>query len=227
MAKNKNLIYIGIGAVVGASVLFVVLRAVLVKYRVIRVAKREWQGWGEPLIDINGKKVRGASRLEKKGGFAQRVAKYWREGTGINNRDGTDGVAWSSAFISYIMKKGGAKDKFVYDEAHSKYIRDSIKNRKQGKFNAPFVGYKISEVAPKVGDLVCYHRHSGGIEGYYDRTSGYKSHCDLVVKKDKNQLEVIGGNVGDAVTKRIVRINSEGKVTDKNKKWFAVIKTNI
>jgi len=48
-----------------------------------------------------------------------------------------------------------------------------------------------------------------------------------VVKKDKNQLEVIGGNVNDAVTKRIVRINSKGLVADRNRKWFAVIKTNI
>jgi len=226
LAKNKNLIYIGVGALIGATALFFVLRAVLVKYRVIRIAKREWEGWGKPLYNIKGEKVRGKSSLEEKGGFAQRVAKYWKEGTG-KDRDGTDGVAWSSAFISYIMKKGGAGDKFVYNQAHSKYIRDSIANRKQGKFNAPFVGYRINEVAPKVGDLVCYHRQSGGIQGYYDRTSDYKSHCDLVVKKDKTQLEVIGGNVGDAVSKRIVSIDNNGIVNDRNKKWFAVIKTNI
>lgn len=225
MAKNKNLLYLGVGAVVGATALFFILRAVLVKYRVIRVAKNEWEGWGEPLIDKQGKKVRGASNLEQKGGFSQRVGKYWREGTGIN-RDGTDGVAWSSAFISYIMKKGGAKDKFVYNQAHSKYIRDSISNRKNGNFTAPFVGYRINEVAPKVGDLVCYHRENSNSD-FYDRKTDYKSHCDLVVKKDKNQLEVIGGNVSDAVTKRIVSIDSKGKVADNNKKWFAVIKTNI
>tara|TARA_Y100000114_G_C11763038_1_gene331036 strand:+ start:1870 stop:2550 length:681 start_codon:yes stop_codon:yes gene_type:complete len=226
LAKNKNLIYIGVGALIGATALFFVLRAVLVKYRVIRVAKREWEGWGKPLIGIDGKQIRGKTDLEEGRGFVERVAKYWREGTGLKY-DGSDtDKAWSSAFISYIMKKGGAGDKFVYNQAHSKYIRDSIANRKQGKFNAPFVGYRINEVAPKVGDLVCYHREDSNSD-FYDRTGDYKSHCDLVVKKDKNQLEVIGGNVNDAVTKRIVRINSKGLVADRNRKWFAVIKTNI
>ena len=225
MAKNNNLIYIGVGAVVGATALFFILRAVLVKYRVIRVAKYEWEGWGKPLYNKKGEKVRGASDLEGEKGFAQRVAKYWKEGTG-KDRDGTDDVAWSSAFISYIMKKGGAKDKFVYNQAHSKYIRDSIANRKSGKYNSPFVGYRLQEYAPKVGDLVCYHREESNAD-FYDRTSDYKSHCDLVVKKEKDQLEVIGGNVGNAVSKRIVSIDRNGKLNDRNKKWFAVIKTNI
>ena len=223
MAKNNYLVYFGVGAVVGITALIIILREVLVKYRVVATAKREWQGWGKPLININGKLVsRGG--FEENDGFAQRVGKYWREGTD-KDRDGTDGVAWSSAFISYIMKKSGAGDKFVYNQAHSKYIRDSIKNRKQGKLNAPFVGYKINEVAPKVGDLVCYSRQKGS--NFYDKTSDYKSHCDLVVKKNKGNLEVIGGNVANAVTKRIVRINDKGIVTDGNRDWFAVIKTNI
>ena len=124
------------------------------------------------------------------------------------------------------MKKGGAGNKFVYNQAHSKYIRDSIANRKRGKFNAPFVGYRLNEYAPRVGDLVCYHREDSNSD-FYDRTSDYKSHCDLVVKKEKDQLEVIGGNVGNAVSKRIVSIDRNGKLNDRNKKWFAVIKTNI
>lgn len=226
MTKKNKIIYFGLGAVIGITALIIILREVLVKYRVVATAKKEWEGWGKPLIDRNGKLVRGAYDLEEEGGFVERVAKYWREGTGLKY-DGSDtDKAWSSAFISYIMKKSGAGDKFVYNARHSKYIRDSIANRKQGKFNAPFVGYRINEVAPKVGDLVCYHREDSNAD-FYNRTSDFKSHCDLVVKKNKDTLEVIGGNVADAVTKRIVNINKKGIVTDKNRKWFAVIKTNI
>jgi len=112
----------------------------------------------------------------------------------------------------------------VYSPLHSKYITDSIANRKQGKTNEAFVGYKVNEIAPKVGDLVCYSRQ-GGID--YDTTGSYKSHCDLVVKKRKNEIEVIGGNVNNAVTKKILSTDNRGVLTDKKYDWFAVIKTNI
>jgi len=187
MSKNKTLLYFGIGVVLGGSVLYFVLQEILVKFKVVSNAKREWQGWGMPLIDINGKLVNKGG-VEGSQGFKQRVSKYWKEGTGIQNRDGSDGVAWSSAFISYIMKKAGAGDKFVYNQRHSQYIRDSIANRKQNKLKEAFVGYRINEVAPKVGDLVCYHRENSNAD-FYNRTTDYKSHCDLVVKKHKIKLK--------------------------------------
>ena len=93
-----------------------------------------------------------------------------------------------------------------------------------GDYALPMYEFDGSEIAPKIGDLVCYSRQSG-VD--YDTKGSYKSHCDLVVKKSKNQLELIGGNVSQAVTKRIVSVDSKGMITDKNKDWFAVIKTNI
>jgi hypothetical protein len=221
--NKKTLLYLGLGSLIGATALAVIIRKVLVKYRVVKIAKDEWEGWNKPLIGIDGKvKNKGGSEANR--GYAERVGEYWRIGTGqpYDGRD-TD-VAWSSAFISYIMKKAGAGNKFVYNASHSKYITDSIANRKNGKYNEAFVGYKINEIAPKIGDLVCYSRQSG-VD--YDTKGSYKSHCDLVVKKSKNQLELIGGNVSQAVTKRIVSVDSKGMITDKNKDWFAVIKTNI
>lgn len=221
--KNKSLIFYVIGIAIGGIAIALILKKVLVKYRVVRVAINEWKGWGEPTIQKDGKQTRkGGFEADK--GFSQRVSEYWKIGTGSQLTGQDRDVPWSSAFISYIMKKAGAGDKFVYNASHSKYITDSISNRKKGKLNEAFVGYKINEVSPEVGDLVCYSRQSGV---GYDTTGNYKSHCDLVVKKSKNQIEVIGGNVNDSVTKKIVSTDSKGIVTDKKYNWFTVIKTNI
>lgn len=220
--KKSVWVYYGIGLAVGGTALALLVRKLLVKYRVISVANYEWQGWGEPTIQKNGTQTKKGG-FEANRGYAERVGEYWRIGTG-EKFDGTDKNAWSSAFISYIMKKAGAGNKFVYNSLHSKYITDSIANRKQGKTNEAFVGYKVNEIAPKVGDLVCYSRQ-GGID--YDTTGDYFSHCDLVVKKRKNEIEVIGGNVNNAVTKKILSTDNRGVLTDKKYNWFAVIKTNI
>jgi len=220
---KKAWIFYGLGIAIGGTAIALILRKVLVKYRVVSVAKYEWQGWGEPVIQKNGKQTRKGG-FEADGGYSERVGKYWREGTG-KKYDGNDRkVPWSSAFISWIMKKAGAGKDFVYSSAHTNYIRDSISNRKKGKTNEAFVGYRLNEVAPKVGDLVCYSREDGV---NYDTTRSYYSHCDLVVKKKKNEIEVIGGNVNDSVTKKILSTNDDGLLTDKKYKWFTVIKTNI
>ena len=223
MAKNNNIIYFGVGAVIGVTALFFLLRKLLVKYRVVSVAKKEWQGWGSPTIQKDGKQTRKGG-FEADRGFSERVGEYWKVGTGQNLTGKDTDVAWSSAFISYIMKKGGAGKKFVYNPSHSKYITDSISNRKRGLVQKPFVGYKLNEYAPKVGDLVCYSRQSGV---NYDSKYPYKSHCDLVVATRPNEIEVIGGNVNNSVTKKIISTNNKGFITDKKYDWFTVIKTNI
>lgn len=220
---KKNLIYFGIGSIVGLTLLTLLVRKLLVKYRVVSIAKKEWEGWGMPTIQKDGTQTRKGG-FEADSGFSERVNKYWREGTGQNYTGADRDVAWSSAFISYLMKKAGAGNKFVYSPSHSKYITDSIANRKQGRLKEAFVGYKVNEVAPEVGDLVCYSRQSGVT---YDTTGSYKSHCDLVVAKRPNEIEVIGGNVNQSVAKKILAIDSKGMLKDNKYDWFSVIKTNI
>ena len=223
MTKNKNIIYFTIGAVLGGTALIILMRKLLVKYRVVSLAKSEWQGWGKPTVNISGKQtIDGGFESDK--GFSERVGKYWKEGTNQNLVGSDREVPWSATFISWLFKKAGAGNKFVYNASHSKYITDSIANRKNGNTKAPFVGYKINEVAPEIGDMVCYARQSGV---NYDTTGSYKSHCDVVVSTKGNQIEVIGGNVNQAVTKKILKTDSKGLLIDTNNKWFTVIKNNI
>lgn len=211
MPNRQQILLYGGGAVLAVSAFFVYRRFFTVKGKAVTLAKKEYKKWK------GGK--------EYQPGYAEQVGKYWKEGVGYNY-DGYDrDVAWSAAFISWIMKNAGAKDKFKYSSSHSTYIRDSIANRKLNLFKKPFVGFKIDEYAPKVGDLVCYSREDN--PDLYDVNTPYKSHCDLVVKKGDNYIEVIGGNVSQAVTAKKVTTDNNGYVIDKNKNWFAVLKNNM
>ena len=88
---------------------------------------------------------------------------------------------------------------------------------------ANYVAYRHFEKQAEVGDLVCYSRMAK--TDLYDETSSYKSHCDIVVKKNSNNVEVVGGNVSNGVTKKIVS-TTDGKILDQSKRWFAIIKNN-
>lgn len=185
------------------------------KKSIIDIANNEWGEWNP-----DGKKIKeGDSRTMEK------LRSYWREGGNVDWSDQRMiDEAWSSAFISWVMNKGGAGNEFPRTTSHSKYIRESVKNRKENNSN-PFKAYKVSEPEAKVelGDLVCYARQSGVT---YDTTSSYKSHCDIITEVRENEATSIGGNVSNSVTKTIVPITKDGFI-DKNrdkKSYFVVIK---
>ncbi|MEA5511845.1 DUF2272 domain-containing protein [Crocosphaera sp. UHCC 0190] len=140
---------------------------------------------------------------------------------------------WSAAFISYIMQKSGAGNQFKYSGRHATYIVDSVKNRDTQ--NYPFRGYPIDQKEPEIGDLICAPRGSSK-DLVYDKIlqeGDFTSHCDIVVAKNDNKnIEVIGGNVGDTVSKTIVLLNSKGYIqkTDSHsdfRPWFVVIKNTL
>ena len=226
---NKN-VKIALGVLTGAVVMTAFYlyakrwRLNAFKSRVVSNSIREWELWGKPLYD-HGKRVEHGA-VECSSIYKDRVGEYWKKGAN-RNLDGCDqGTPWSSAFISFIIKKSGAGKNFVYSSGHSNYIRDSIKRRKAGQTKGAFIGYRLDEKPVELSDLVCYSRQSGIT---YDTTYNYKSHCDVVVKvnKRKREVEVIGGNVSDGVTKKIIKIDKDGYLTDTNNKWFAILKNKF
>ena len=213
----------------GIAGLFIVLALIkkLTPYKknLVKNANEEWARFGYQTIK-DGKVVKRGAREDEEG-FWQRVGDYWRQALGSRYTGKDRDVAWSSAFISWVMLKSGGLFgiPFTKSASHSKYIRDYVKNRKEGKLNAPFVAYRINEKPAEIGDLVCYSRENN--PDLYDKTGAYKSHCDIVVATNpqKNEIEVIGGNVAQSVSKRIVK-TTNGVVNDNNNKWFAIIKNN-
>tara|TARA_R110002153_G_scaffold54854_2_gene152525 strand:+ start:2924 stop:3592 length:669 start_codon:yes stop_codon:yes gene_type:complete len=181
------------------------------KKKLIDVTNQEHEHWGNGTI------------RERDPSMYQRLKDYWDTvGWSESRWSPPQKEPWSAAFISYVMKKAGAGDDFKYDASHSTYIRQAVKNKKENNSN-PFKAYKLNdkEATPKVGDLVCYSRES--TIDLYDRTSGYKSHCDIVVSQTPDSIDLIGGNVGHTVKKKTLQLNENGTVK-KTGKWFTVIK---
>ena len=224
MKKGQVALGIGIGLVVSTGIYLLLKRFRLsgFKNNLINNAKKEWKLWGSPLIVEGSKTKSGESECSEI--YRDRVGEYWKKGVN-RNIDGCDKQEpWSSAFISFLMKKSGAGKDFTYSSAHTNYIRPFIKNRKQN-LKSDFKAYKLHEQKAELGDLICYPRQAG-VD--YDTTSSYKSHCDIIVdvNRRKRNIELIGGNVSDGVTKRVLTIDKDGYVNDSSKDWFTIIKNN-
>lgn len=164
-------------------------------------------------------------RTETDDGFWQRVGQYWRDGTGKNLTGKNDDYPWSAAFISYIFRHANAGDRFKYSAQHSVYIRWAIKARLNEDAKYGMWGFRLNEHSPQVGDLICYAREAG--INYDTQSADYKSHSDLVVDVKPGELLVIGGNVGNSVSLKHVKINASGRLTDSNEAWFTVLANRI
>lgn len=181
------------------------------KTKLVDLANAEWDKWNK-----GGVRIKEGSQ-----DTIQDLRDYWEKGAGVKKNDKYYiEEAWSSAFISYLMKTAGAGDDFKYSPSHSQYIAQAVKNRKENN-DKKFKAYKPNEVNVQVGDLVCYPRQSGVT---YDSGAGYKSHCDLIISVSGNVAVGVGGNVSNSVSKKNYYL-SNGKIDGtKSKDIFTVIK---
>lgn len=168
--------------------------------KIVATASEEWQYFDRQTYDISGHLTH-RGKLEGEDPYYKRIGEYWIEGTQTHGIDGRDhGMPWSAAFISWVMKKAGAGAAFRYSTQHSVYISQAIRDCLNGRA-AGFWGRRLEEYAPKIGDLVCWARQDG-IDYGHQASGNYAGHSDIVVEVHADRVEVIGGNVGDSVTKR-------------------------
>lgn len=192
----------------------IIIKKMSFKQNIIRIARIELKKW---------KQLSELSPLA-----SQSLIKYWKsvgrnftekqmQSTSVHST-----YPWSSAFISWLFFKAGAKDKFPYSASHSGYFQVAKKNREIE--NAPFRGFRITEYAPKVGDLVVYSRAQG--KGY-DSTGFFASHGELVIEVGKGFIKSVGGNVSNMVKESTYKTDSKGYLKGNRKSFFMVIKNNI
>jgi hypothetical protein len=222
--------------------------------KLIAHALEQWTLFGrdedrdDKFIDANGNTTKNETsngvpnrRKETVEPFSSRVANYW---LGIPSRqyddlvkkfakakgrlDGTIDLAWSAAFISYCMQMAGAGSNFPYSSGHATWMVQSIKNRRNGKLKAALVGFRLGEIPLKPGDLIARPRQDGITYDNAVAEGWFISHSDIVVEVDKeNEVAyVIGGNVGQSVSKAKVKIDSDGKLNDTDG-WMVHIQNNI
>lgn len=124
------------------------------------------------------------------------------------------------------------KGEFPISQAHADYLRWAIRARKDNVAGASYWGYRVDEAAavPEVGDIVgCSRSGKKNLTtaeklAYFERTGSYDSHADLVVAKRAGEIDVIGGNVLNSVTRKTLAINAAGQLIDTTFPWFVVMK---
>ena len=164
------------------------------------------------------------------------LGKYYRVGVGATVPEAQLRSAgfqaknpWSAVFISYLLRTAGAGAAFAYSRAHQTYVRAARRNRLEGRTGNPFWAYRVEEVAPRVGDLVCAARSGSGAT--YDNIGDGQiraTHCDVVTEVEPGRIRVIGGNVDQSVTARWRRTGPDGRLDRRGDQtdFFAVLSTS-
>jgi hypothetical protein len=200
---------------------------------IVASATEQWEHWGRSTWNvITGQKQ--IAHTDDENPFAQLIIdKYCSVGGGSPSLDDIqdDRYAWSAVCISAIMADAGfVKAEFPFAQSHSVYIRRFVKARNEGDTGAAYWGRRITEAAarPQPGDLIGYARGKDmtfdKAQAFFDKTSPYESHTDIVVAVRTGEIDVIGGNVRDSVTRKTLPLTASGQVADRSHPWFVVLR---
>ena len=199
---------------------------------VIDIATAEWKHWGNSTWNLSTDASSIGHRDDEIAYADYVIANYNAAGGGSPTRNEIrdDKYYWSAVGISYVFKKAEfSKTEFPFSQAHSTWIRKFVAARKDGDASALYHAFRLHEAAPDVGDMVGYTYAKTTFEkaqAYYDKTGPYPSHTDIVVAKRPDEIDVIGFNVLDSVTKKTIPLDADGLIADTSHKWFVVLKRN-
>ena len=205
----------------------------------LAIATDEWRLWGSRVGQAPDYTQTEASMGERQPGLWQRVGEYWWEGmnaappesrwTGKHDAQGNvfpiavnGQYAWSAAFISYVMRIAGAGRAFPYAPDHATYINYAAR-RAVGHL---LIAENPASYAPRLGDLVCFPRGPAHSLTFAALPTAYNfpAHCSIVVAAAPNDIDIIGGNVDDAVVLEHVTTNAQGLIDDTSENWFVILR---
>ncbi len=127
---------------------------------------------------------------------------------------------WSAAFVSWVMRRAGLPG-FTGSPSHVNYVREAYRNPEGN-------AYQVQDPRsgrPERGDMLCYVRVPSRIYGFADlagmlssaSNEGLNMHCDIVVGANQNNdrlAYLVGGNVQQGVTMRLLRLAPNGYFAD-------------
>lgn len=196
----------------------------------LSTASDEWKRWGFSTVPVHGHKSIGGRESEPP--YVQFVNDYW-VAVGEPARNGKSPYPWSAAFVSFCFKTAAAGAGFPYNEAHWGYCEAILANPKT------YPKLKLMDPASCVlspGDLLWAAR--GGADcptaptSFDGATEALKkgrwfcSHADIVVEVRSGEVDVIGGNVSDSVTRSTYKTMGD-KIRDPRHAWLAVVKNGL
>jgi hypothetical protein len=121
---------------------------------------------------------------------------------------------WSATFVSFVMARAGLPG-FQLSASHVDYVRSAWSDA-----GSPYRLADPEREPPSAGDLLCFARGNApmgyaGFVGFLQAGdgSGLAMHCDIVVGANvggDNRLHLVGGNVLQGVTARLLTLNRSG-----------------
>ncbi|MGH7081281.1 MAG: DUF2272 domain-containing protein [Acetobacteraceae bacterium] len=218
----------------------------------IAIATDQWRLFGSPVDDsMPGSRPppKPWQKPERQPGLWQQVGLYWWLGmnagtrfarwTGKHDAHGQvfpankdSEFAWSAAFISYVMRIGGAGPAFPYSAAHAFYVDAGWHADHSQHPRYAVRAERTEDYAPVPGDLVCFGTGWARSLRFHDLpVAFFPGHCDIVTATSPGRITVIGGNVDDAVTMKHVPTTMDGRlatpdghVLDPRYPWFVVVR---
>jgi hypothetical protein len=208
----------------------------------VAIALDEWRLWGSRVDNDPFSAAPLASNAipERQEGFWQRVGEYWWEGqnaregaaryTGLYDEDGAvippgkkGDYAWSAAFVSYVMRMAGAGSGFPYAPAHSTYIDAAVRGA-----TPLLTAEDPASYAPRLGDIVCFARSWAVNLRFKDLpTEGFfPAHCGIVTGGGPDEIDMVGGNVDNAVVMTQVAALPGGLLSTVIFQWLVVLRVN-
>lgn len=177
------------------------------KTSMVLLAVGEWARFGrQTTIYSTGAPPRTEQLGVRERDAPERIADYWAS-VDKAGRSGLDDIPWSAAFISWDIESAGVpRSLFCPDQTHTIYVERMVDRARQP--GAAFVPRAPSERAPQVGDLICASRNGSGTTlNNLNRGAG---HCDIVVEVRPGEVDAIGGNVGDSVSRSVFPLDGGG-----------------
>ena len=209
----------------------------------VAIALDEWRLWGSRVDNdpFAFEPVAPDAIPEREEGFWQRVGEYWWEGqnaggdgsaryTGLYDADGhvippakKGDYAWSAAFVSYAMRMAGAGSGFPYAPAHSTYIDAAVRGQ-----TPLLTAEDPATYAPRLGDVVCFARSWAVNLRFKDLpTKGFfPAHCGIVTGGGYDEIDMVGGNVDNAVTMTKIAGLPGGLLSTAIFQWLVVLRVN-
>ena len=152
-----------------------------------------------------------------------RIPTYW---SATSTAFTSVAVPWSAVFVSWCVQTAGAKpNDFLFDPQHSQFVYAAIN---QLPNSTGYEGHDVATYSPKVGDIL-HNNRSGQAFGfaYASTKRSYTSHSAIVMEVGQDNgggyLRTIGGNEGDTVGMREVRLNPSGTVRNTNSLYISVL----
>ena len=177
------------------------------KTSMVLLAVGEWARFGrQTTVYSTNEPPRTEQSGVKERDAPERVADYWAS-VGKAGRSGLDDIPWSAAFISWDIESAGVpRSLFCPDQTHTIYVERMVDRAKTP--GAVFIPHAPGGYAPQVGDLICASRDGSGTT--LDNLNRGAGHCDIVVELRPGEVDAIGGNVGDSVTRSVFPLDGSG-----------------